>query len=355
MGEKLKVGILGATGAVGQRFIQLLEDHPWFEVHALGASERSAGLSYREAARSWKLETPIPPSVAAMKVLPCKASFFTACHLVFSGLDSSVAGDVEEEFVSNEIPVFSNAKNHRMDPDVPLVVPLVNGDHLDIIPLQQKKRGLKKGFLVCNANCSTTGLVVPLRPLEDLFGIQSMIVTTMQAISGAGYPGVSSMDIIDNVIPFISGEEDKIETEPLKILGHLNKQTVSFDPLSFGICASCNRVPVLDGHSEMVVVKLKRKPTLEELKAAISGYESEAQRLRLPSAPAQACVVLEEDDRPQPRMDRNRGRGFTVSVGRVRESPVLDFKLCLLSHNTILGAAGSAILNAEFAKVKGYL
>lgn len=352
------MGILGATGTVGQRFIELLNNHPWFTVTVLGGSEKSIGKKYEEACRHWKLESSIPDPIKEMLVNPCKPSYFADCHCVFSALDSSVASEIETDFVENEIPVFSNAKNHRMDKDVPLIVPMVNENHIELLHNQRKLRGLRKGFLVCNANCSTTGLVVALKAIEIKYGIERLIVNTMQAISGAGYPGVSSFDILDNVVPFISGEEDKIETEPLKILGNVDHENNCIKELSFDICANCNRVSVLDGHTESVVIKLKAQPnSIDELKETLQNYSSESQRLKLPSAPKLACVVLEEDDRPQPRLDRNKGNGFTVTIGRIRKSNsnAFDFKFTLLSHNTILGAAGSAILNAELAKLKGFI
>jgi aspartate-semialdehyde dehydrogenase len=372
MSSKVRVGILGATGAVGQRFIQQLENHPWFELHALGASERSAGRNYESAVR-WLLSTPIPDAVRDMQVWPCDLSTqgtpFTACRVVFSALDSSVAGPVEEAFAQYGIAVFSNSKNHRYDPDVPILVPEVNPPHLDIIPFQQKQRNIKGGFIITNPNCSTTGLVVALKPIDDAFGIEEAVVFTMQAVSGAGYPGVASLDILDNVIPFIDGEEDKIEKETRKILGTVESNTSGADTakhfknLPIRISAHTNRVPVLDGHTQCVSLRLKKKATPDEVKAVLQNYTSEAQSLKLPSAPKVAIKVLEERDRPQPRIDRERERGYTVSVGRVRggccsdEEPrsSFDIRLVLLVHNTVLGAAGGAIINCELAKAKGYL
>jgi len=361
------VGILGATGAVGQRFVQQLEGHPWFEVHALGASERSAGKTYKSATR-WLLSTPMPENVTNMQVWPCDVTTentpFTACRIVFSALDSSVAGPVEEEFAKYGIAVFSNSKNHRYDPDVPILVPEVNSSHLDIIKFQQQKQKYNTGFIITNPNCSTTGLVVVLKPIEDAFGIDELVVFTMQAVSGAGYPGVASMDILDNVIPFIDGEEDKMEKETRKILGKVESQNDEkyFAPLPVKISSHTNRVAVLDGHTMCVSLKLKTKATPEQVQNVLQRYSSDAQTLNLPSAPKVAIQVLSEKDRPQPRLDREIGKGYTVSVGRIRPGASSDTDLCsfdirlvLLVHNTVLGAAGGALINAEMVKAKGLL
>ncbi|KAJ3102626.1 hypothetical protein HDU97_000410 [Phlyctochytrium planicorne] len=364
MGDKIPVGILGATGMVGQRFVTLLDGHPTMYIAAVGASSRSAGKTYYEATiRSWKQTIPPPKSVSTLIVKECKASLFKDCKLVFSGLDSDVAGEVEDEFLRADIPVLSNAKNYRMDPTVPLIVPLVNTDHLNVIPAQKKINKLSKGFLITNANCSTTGLVVPLKALQDKFGpLSKVMVTTFQAVSGAGYPGVSSMDIMDNVVPFISGEEDKMETEPGKILGSVNKEPGTSTALfknhdSMKVSATCVRVPVIDGHTEVVSVEFEKRPppSLQDIKRALEEYVCEAQTLKVPSAPEHAILVAPEADRPQPRLDRMAGNGYTVTVGRIRECNILDAKFVLLSHNTILGAAGSAILNAEVAIAKGLI
>lgn len=333
-------GVLGATGSVGQRFILLLSQHPNLTLHAIGASSRSAGKKYSDAVR-WKQASPIG-SVASMIVRECKASEFTDCDVVFSGLDSDVAGDIEMEFLKAEIPVFSNAKNYRRDPLVPLVVPTVNLSHLDLIPHQRSVHKLSKGFLVCNSNCAVIGLVGPFAALQAAFGpIDTVSIVTMQAVSGAGYPGVSSMDMIDNVVPFISGEEDKLETEARKILGGLNEAKTQFvDQDGLRVSASCNRVPVLDGHTACVSLKFKNQPPpkVEDIKAALRNYKSEAQALGCPSAPEPCIKVFDEDDRPQPRLDRDLGNGYTVSVGRVREdeSGIFDLKFVALSHNSKL-------------------
>ncbi|RKO90519.1 hypothetical protein BDK51DRAFT_41953 [Blyttiomyces helicus] len=358
--QPISVGILGATGTVGQRFIQLLENHTFLRIAALGASERSAGKTYREAAsRSWKQSSPIPSAVADLVVLPCKPDHFAECRIIFSGLDADVAGEIESHFQAAQFAVFSNAKNHRMNPLVPLLVPLVNADHLDVIPHQRAARGLDKGFIVTNANCSTTGLVVALKPLQDAFGpLARIIVTTMQAISGAGYPGVPSLDILGNVVPHIGGEEEKMEAEVAKILGSVRGDGGGFAPLEgLRVSASCNRVPVVDGHTESVFIEFERRPapSVEEVVAVLRAYRPEALTLDVPSAPAHAVVVLDEPDRPQPRMDVLTGGGNSVVVGRVRPCSVFDVKFTLLSHNTILGAAGSSIMNAEIAVAKGLI
>jgi aspartate-semialdehyde dehydrogenase len=292
-------------------------------------------------------------------VKECKAENFLDCDLVFSGLDADVAGDIELAFLKANLAVFSNAKNHRRDPRVPLVVPTVNLQHLDMIPYQRGFYGQKKGFLVCNSNCSVIGIVIPFAALQAKFGpVESVSVVTMQALSGAGYPGVSSMDILDNVVPYISGEEDKLETEARKILGGMNADATAFEEQSqLKVSAACNRVAVLDGHMACVSLKFVKRPppSAEEVKQAMRDYVSEAQKLGCPSAPHEVIHVFEDDDRPQPRLDRDLGKGYTVSVGRVREdtSDIFDIKFVALSHNTIIGAAGSSILNAEAAVMKG--
>ncbi|KAI5813150.1 semialdehyde dehydrogenase [Pyronema omphalodes] len=357
MVDQKKVGVLGCTGSVGQRFILLLSQHPYFKLHAVGASSRSAGKKYKDATR-WKQSQQLPEEVKDMIVQECKAAAFADCDIVFSGLDHDVAGDIEAEFIKNDLVVFSNAKNYRRDPVTPLMVPLVNTDHFDIIPHQRKVKGLNKGFLVTNANCSTTGLVVPLKALQDKFGpLEAVMVTTLQAISGGGYPGVPSMDILDNVVPYIGGEEEKIEWETGKILGAVNADATAFTHVNqTKVSAQCTRVAVMDGHTACVSVKFGGvKPTVEEVKAAMREYSCESQALGCPSAPKMAIKVFEEEDRPQPRLDRNLEGGYAISVGRVREDPVFDIKFVALSHNTVIGAAGSSILNAEVAVVKGLL
>ncbi|MDP3764945.1 MAG: aspartate-semialdehyde dehydrogenase [Nanoarchaeota archaeon] len=346
---KIKIGILGATGMVGQRFIDLLQNHPWFEVAELAASEKSAGKTYEAAMEGrWKVSAQIPEKVRKMKVRECKPDL--DCKLVFSALDSSVAGPIEEDFAGNGYIVSSNSRNHRMDDDVPLLIPEVNAEHLSIIKKQKKRFG--KGFIVTNPNCSAIGLVMALKPLDDAFGLKKVFVATMQAVSGAGYPGVASLDVLDNVVPYIGGEEEKIETESLKLLGKVKNDKFSFANIK--ISAQCNRVNVKDGHLEAVNVELVRKADLEQVKNAFRNFNP-LKKLNLPSAPNPPIVVREEIDRPQPKYDRDAGNGMAVTIGRVRKCNILDYRFLVLSHNTIRGAAGAAILNAELMKVKGFI
>lgn len=349
--EKLKVGILGATGMVGQRFIQLLDEHPYFEISELAASERSAGKTYEEAVRGrWKLETEIPEKIKKMMVKECRPDL--DCRIVFSALDSGVAGPIEEEFANKGYVVSSNSKNHRMDEDVPLLIPEVNAEHLEIVEKQNKRRQ-KNGFIVTNPNCSTIGLVFGLAPLHKKYGIKKINVVTMQALSGAGYPGVASLGIIDNVIPFIGGEEEKVESEPLKILGKI--EGGKFVNADIKISAQCNRVNVKDGHLEAVSIELDKKPgTIEEIKQTLAAFNP-LKGLNLPSSPEKPILLREEEDRPQPRYDRDKGRGMSCVLGRIRECPLLDYKMMILSHNTVRGAAGAAVLNAEYMYKKGFL
>ncbi|KAI7864805.1 aspartate-semialdehyde dehydrogenase [Spinellus fusiger] len=358
MAVSKKVGILGATGTVGQRFILLLADHPVFTIHALGASSRSAGKAYKDAVK-WKQSRPIPSPISDLIVRPCHAEEFKECDVVFSGLDADFAGDIEMAFLKADLPVFSNAKNYRREPTVPLIVPTVNASHFDLVHQQRTLHGLSKGFIITNANCSTTGLVVPLKALQDAFGPMShVLVHTQQAISGAGYPGVPSLDIFDNVVPHIGGEEEKMEFEASKILGGVTSDGKEFSPLThMVVSATCTRVPVLDGHLESVSVKFVQQPppSIEEVYAVLDQYTCEAQKLGCYSAPKQAITITKDTDRPQPRLDRDNDKGQTVTVGRVRKCPVLDLKFVLLVHNTVLGAAGSSVLNAEVAVSRGLL
>jgi aspartate-semialdehyde dehydrogenase len=340
--KKLRAGVLGATGLVGQRIVSLLADHPWFELTDVAASERSSGKTYAEAVR-WHLDAPIPPAARELVVKGLDPSL--ACDFVFSALDSSVASGAEEDFARAGYPVVSNSRNHRMDPDVPLLIPEVNAAHLDAIPLQQKNRGYTSGFIVTNPNCSTAGLVLVLKPLADAFGLEKIFVVTLQAMSGAGYPGVASLDIQSNVVPFISGEEEKMESEPQKLLGKWNGER--FVDAGLGISAHCNRVPVIDGHLECVSVSLKKIASLQEVREALRDFTVSSELAALPSALRNPVVVLDDEDRPQPRRDVNAGSGMAAVVGRVRECPLLDVKLTLLSHNLVRGAAGAALLNAE--------
>jgi len=339
------VAVLGATGAVGQRFVQLLDGHPWFRAGALAASERSAGRRYGQAAR-WFLEEPMPEWARDMEVVPCRPGL--GARVAFSGLDASVAGAIEEEFARAGHAVVSNSRNHRMDPEVPLLIPEVNADHLELVEVQ-KRRWRGSGFIVTNPNCSTVGLAMSAAPLYRAFGIKRLVVATLQAISGAGYPGVSSVDILDNVIPFIGGEEEKMESETLKILGTPKAAA------SFPISAQCHRVQVSDGHTLAVAVETDQRTTPEEAARALREFRSSLAQLGLPSLPERPLTVRDEPDRPQPRFDRMAGKGMTVSVGRMRVCPVLGLKYVALVHNTIRGAAGVAILNAELLKAKGCL
>ncbi|KAJ5152725.1 aspartate semialdehyde dehydrogenase [Penicillium canariense] len=358
---KKKCGVLGATGSVGQRFLLLLADHPFLMLHKVGASSRSTGKKYKDAV-VWKQVIPISKNLGELVVQACKATEFSDCDLVFSGLDSDVAGDVEMEFIKAEIPIFSNAKNYRKHPLVPLVVPTVNPSHLEMIPHQRKEFNLKKGFIICNSNCAVIGIVIPLAALQSKFGpVEEVEVFTEQAISGSGYPGVPSMDILDNVIPFISGEENKLENEAQKILGSLNSEANSFREQSgLRVGATCTRVGVTDGHMVFVSLRFENRPppSAEQVKNILREHQSEAQRLGAHSAPEKEIIVFDEPDRPQPRLDRNISNGYTVSVGRVRDGAQgghFDIRFACLSHNTVIGAAGSSILNAEIAAIKGYL
>ena len=346
--NKIPVGILGATGAVGQKFVKLLEDHPWFTVTELAASDRSAGKPYQEAT-IWRQYSPIPDALKTKVVKPCEPNL--DCKIVFSGLDSSVAGEAEEAFARAGYIVLSNSKNHRMDEDVPLLVPEINADHLGILKTQREKRGWQ-GAIITNPNCSTIGLVMALAPLERAFGVKRVIVTTMQAISGAGYPGPPSIDMLGNVLPFIGGEEEKMAIEPLKIMGKLAGDHIHFADCK--ISAHTNRVFVEDGHMECVSVELEKQATPEEVKSVLANFRSVPQELNLPFAPERPILVTEERDRPQPRFDRDAGNGMSAVVGRIRPCEVFDIKFIVLSHNTIRGAAGAAILNAEIMKAQGY-
>jgi aspartate-semialdehyde dehydrogenase len=348
--KKLRAGVLGATGLVGQRLVSLLADHPWFELTEVAASERSSGKTYAEAVR-WHLEAPIPAAARDLVVRSLDPSL--QCDFVFSALDASVAGGAEEDFARAGYPVVSNSRNHRMDPDVPLLIPEVNAAHLDGIPLQQKNRGYDTGFIVTNPNCSTAGLVLVLKPLADVFGLEKIFVVTLQAMSGAGYPGVASLDIQGNVVPFIGGEEEKMESEPQKLLGKWNGER--FVDAGLGISAHCNRVPVIDGHLECVSVSLKKIASLGEVCEALRKFEVSSELAGLPSALRNPVIVLDEENRPQPRRDVNAGNGMAAVVGRVRECPLLDVKLTLLSHNLVRGAAGAALLNAELLAARGLL
>jgi len=345
--QKIPVGILGATGVVGQRFIQMLENHPWFEVAWLAASDRSAGQSYGDAAK-WRLKTRLPDHVRSMVV--SNASPDGAPRVIFAALDAGIARELEPLFAAAGCAVVSNSSAFRMEPNVPLIIPEVNPDHLALIA-QQCWRKQSGGYIVTNSNCSAMGLVLALAPLHRNFGIASVFVTTMQAVSGAGSPGVASLDILGNVIPYIAKEEEKMEEETRKLLGRLDGDHV--EQAGFTMTAHCNRVAVEDGHTESVSVKLNRKAAPDEVIAAFNEFPPVPQEL--PTAPAQPVVYDAAPDRPQPRFDVDRGNGMTVSVGRLRPCGVLDYKFTVLSHNTIRGAAGAALLNAELLKVQGLL
>ena len=349
MQTKIPVGILGATGIVGQRFVQMLEHHPWFEVAWLAASDRSEGRPYGEVAR-WRLKTAIPCPVAQMVVSPAKPD--NAPKVIFAALDASVAAELEPRFAQAGCAVVSNSSALRMQKDVPLVIPEVNPDHIKLLECQSWRRR-SGGFVVTNPNCSAIGLVLGLAPLHQKFGLETVIAVTMQAVSGAGYPGVASLDILGNVIPYIAKEEEKMEEETRKLLGNLNGPGIVMG--SFRMSAQCNRVAVEDGHTESVSVKLKQKAAAETIIAAWNEFRSLPQELRLPSAPQQPVRYLESIDRPQPRLDVDAGQGMTASVGRLRACGVMDWKFTVLSHNTIRGAAGAALLNAELLKAQGYI
>jgi len=341
--KKIPVAILGATGSVGQKFIELLSAHPWFEIDELGASERSIGKKYKDATK-WVMQTPLNNTVANLEVKACTPKLNS--KLVFSALDSSVAGEIETEFAENGYLVISNSKNHRFGKKVPLIIPEVNHEHLSLI-----EKG--KGAIITNPNCSTIGLALALKPLADQFGIESINVVTMQAISGGGYPGVPSMDVLDNVIPFIDGEEEKLKKEPLKLFGSIENNEIKNAEII--ISAQCNRVSVIDGHLENVQVKFKTKPSKESIVDVWNNFKSLPQTLNLPSAPIKPIHYFEEDHLPQPRINRNLENGMAVSVGRLRECEIFDFKFVVLSHNTVRGAAGGTLLIAELLKAQGYL
>jgi len=333
---------------VGQEFVTFLEGHPWFDITWVGASDRSAGKRYSEAT-TWRLDGEMPAGVENMQVEECKPGH--APRLVFSAMDAAVATEIELAFAQAGHVVVSNSRNHRMEPDVPLLIPEVNPDHLKIIPLQQRKRGWK-GQIATNPNCSTIVLAMALAPLRP-FGITSVLATTMQALSGAGYPGVASLDINGNVVPFISGEEEKMQRETQKILGDFTGD--SLRPLAAKVSAQCNRVPVVDGHMVAASVALERKPGTAELIQALENFRGLPQERKLPSAPPRPLIYLTQNDRPQPRRDVDRERGMAVFVGRMRECPVLDYKFVALGHNTVRGAAGAAVLNAELMYSEGLL
>jgi len=344
---KIPVSILGATGTVGQKFVRLLADHPWFEVAAVAASSASAGKAYGEVVR-WREQSELPERIARLPVQPCTPPL--AGPIAFSALDADVAGPIEQAFAQAGAFVVTNARNHRMDPDVPLLVPEANADHLVLIDRQREARGWT-GAILANPNCSTAGLVLALAPLHHAFGVEKLFVSTMQAVSGAGYPGVPSLDIVGNVIPHVGGEEEKMERESRKILGRLGADGVT--PADFALSAHTNRVAVIDGHLETVSVGFRRRVSPDEAIAALRAFRASPCVAELPSSPTPPVEVDLRLDRPQPRLDLERGRGMAVTVGRIRPCPILDLRLVLLGHNTIRGAAGQGIQIAELLVADG--
>lgn len=344
--KRIDVGVLGATGMVGQQFIRQLTGHPWFRPVWLGASERSEGKTYADAA-TWRLASPMPDDLRDARVDSCTPG--RGPHLMFSALDANAAKDIEPAFAQAGHLVISNARSYRMDPLVPLLIPEINADHLALLPAQRRERGWS-GAIVTNPNCSTVVLSLALAPLRQ-FGLKSVMVTTMQAVSGAGYPGVASLDILGNVVPAISGEEEKIESETQKILGALKGDGVSPHPVV--VSAQTMRVAVIDGHTESVSVALESSSSIDDIISAFRAFRGRPQELQLPTAPPHPVVWLQGHDRPQPRLDAERDGGMTVTVGRVRKCPVLDVKFVALGHNTIRGAAGAAVLNAELMRAEG--
>ncbi|MFL6257263.1 MAG: aspartate-semialdehyde dehydrogenase [Pyrinomonadaceae bacterium] len=350
MSRKYRVGILGATGTVGQRFIQLLDGHPQFEVAALAASDRSKGKTYSEAC-AWRLPGEMPEAVRGLQVEAPEPPL--DCEIVFSSLPGDIARETEESFARAGYAVISNSSALRMDEDVPLLIPEVNHEHLAQLDTQKASRRLERGMIVTNPNCSTIMLVLALAPLHARFGVEACAATTLQALSGAGYPGVPSLDAVDNVIPYIGGEEEKIESETVKILGRFEDGRIQ--PAPFKVSAQVHRVNVSDGHMAAVRVKLARQASLEELREAFASFTSLPQELKLHTAPARPILVRNEPDRPQPRLDRDAGRGMSVTIGRILADKVLDYRFVALSHNTVRGAAGAAILNAELLVATGRL
>ena len=346
--SRVPVAVLGATGAVGQAFVRLLATHPWFELVEVAASERSAGRPYEEAAR-WIGDDAMPSGVAKLTVLPCDPKSVRSA-IVFSALDSSVAGEVEAAFAKAGRAVLSNAKNYRMEPDVPLVIAEVNPDHLDLLEIQRKNRKWK-GAIVTNGNCAAIAAVMPLAPLHESFGVTKVFVATMQAVSGAGYPGVPSLDILGNVIPYIKDEEPKLEAEVRKFLGRRVADRINDAPIV--VSAHTNRVPVEHGHTVVMSVELERKADIAEVAKVLSSWRGASEACGLPSSPERPLIVADQPDRPQPRRDVNAGNGMSVTVGRVRRDTLFDVRLVALGHNIIRGAAGASVLNAELMAATG--
>ena len=359
--EKLKVGVLGATGMVGQKYITLLENHPWFEVTYVAASPRSAGKKYSEAVSGkWQMPTDIPAKVRDLTVGDANevAQARGKVDFVFSALeiDKETIRALENSYAENDIPVVSNCSAHRWTENIPMVLPEINHSHIGIIPEQRKANNWKKGFIVVKPNCSVQSYLTPLYALQEAgYEVKEAIITTLQAVSGAGYPGVASLDIVDNTVPYIGGEEEKSEKEPHKIFGRVEGGKIAFDE-SMRISAHCNRVPVVDGHTACVSLKFgEKKPSLEEVRKIWKDFKGEPQKLKLPSTPERPIIYRDEENRPQPKKDRDADKGMAVTIGRLRECKVFDIRFVGLSHNTIRGAAGGGILNAELLKAKGYL
>jgi aspartate-semialdehyde dehydrogenase len=354
--DKLKVGILAATGMVGQKYVSLLEDHPWFEMTYFCASERSAGKTYEEAVSGrWHMKSDVPEGVKDIMVEnAADIDKAKGCDFVFSALGSKPAKELEHKYAEAGIPVVSNASAHRHTKDVPMLIPEINPEHTDIIPLQQKNRGWDKGFIAVKPNCSLQCYMTPLFALHKEFTVKRAIITTLQAVSGAGYPGVASWDMLDNFVPYIGGEEEKSEVEPLKIFGKIEGSEI-VPATSPRMSAHCNRVAVLDGHAACVSVEFEKKPERDEVLSAWKDFKAEPQKLKLPMAPKQPIIYRDEPNRPQPRLDRDVDKGMAVTCGRLRECNVFDWRFVGLSHNTVRGAAGGGILNAELLKAKGYL
>ncbi|HEX2980583.1 MAG TPA: aspartate-semialdehyde dehydrogenase [Anaerolineaceae bacterium] len=350
MNDRIPVIVLGATGSVGQRFVQLLDEHPWFQVVALTGSDRSIGKTYGEACR-WILPSPMPDWAAQMVVIPTDPALVSA-KVAFSALPADLARSAEPAFARAGVAVCSNASAFRYESDVPILLPEINADQVDLIDIQRKNRGWS-GLIVTNSNCTSTGLSVAMKALDDAFSVRKAMVVSMQALSGAGYPGVASLDILDNVIPFIDGEEKKVELEPRKILGRLSGETIEL--ADFTISAHTNRVAVSDGHLVCVSLEFAQAVTAQQAEDAMRAYQAPAICLDLPSTPSPVIEVKSEANRPQPRLDRDTGRGMTTVVGRVRPDPLFHVKMVVLSHNTIRGAAGGSIYNAELLVKRGYI
>ncbi len=359
--EKINVGVIGATGMVGQNYVRLLENHPWFDVAYVAASPKSAGKSYEEAVRGkWQMASDPPKKVRDLIVGDANDinQAVGKCDLIFSALEmeKEKIKQLESEYAKSDLPVFSNASANRNFDNIPMLIPEINSNHIDIIPQQKKANGWSKGFIVVKPNCSLQSYMAPVYALVKAgYEVKRMIITTMQAVSGAGYPGVPSLDMIDNIVPFISGEEEKSEIEPQKIMGKISDEKIVNDT-SIKISAHCNRVPVVDGHTACVSLEFgQNKPSLEEIKKIWNEFSSEPQKLNLPFAPKKPIIYREEPNRPQPRKDRDSDKAMTATVGRLRGCKVFDIRFVCLSHNTVRGAAGGGILNAELLKAKGYI